>query len=250
MKHIFFFILIYISISFQSCTKKLDCINCKDNNVFSVLVITETDDFIHKSIDSGVLMVKNIGDKNNFNVYHSSNSKVLSSKNLKNISTIIFLNTSENILNIFEQKIMEKFIRSGRGFVGIHAAADTEYDWPWYGRLVGAFFRSHPDGTTLAKIKKVNTDNKITKHIDSIWEIEDEWYNFDFTDSDITVLLNLDEESYEGGENGDYHPITWFHDFDGGRSFYTGLGHLEETFKDEKFIELVKNGILYTSFRD
>ena len=96
----------------------------------------------------------------------------------------------------------------------------------------------------------INTDNKITRHIDSIWEIEDEWYNFDFTDSDIKVLLNLDEESYEGGENGDYHPITWFHDFDGGRSFYTGLGHLEETFKDEKFIELVKNGILYTSFRD
>ena len=225
----------------------INCLNCSSNNLYSVLVITETKGWVHDSIESGLKLIQNIGNKNNFNVYHSDNSSVITYKNLKEIKTIIFLNTTEEILTDVEQKVMESFIKSGKGFVGVHAAADTEYNWQWYGKLVGAYYRNHPE-VMNGKILTIN--HKITNHLDSEWEIEDEWYNFDYVNYDINILLHLDEDSYIGGEHPDYHPITWYHEYDGGRSFYTGLGHTKEVYDDERFIKLLEKGILYASYVD
>ena len=225
----------------------IDCLNCSSQNLYSVLVITETKGWVHDSIESGLKLIQNIGNKNNFNVYHSDNSNVITYRNLKEIKTIIFLNTTEEILTDVEQKVMESFIKSGKGFVGVHAAADTEYNWQWYGKLVGAYYRNHPE-VMNGKILTIN--HKITNHLDSEWEIEDEWYNFDYVNYDINILLHLDEDSYIGGEHPDYHPITWYHEYDGGRSFYTGLGHTKEVYYDERFIKLLEKGILYASYED
>ena len=151
------------------------------------------------------------------------------------------------ILTDVEQKVMESFIKSGKGFVGVHSAADTEYNWQWYGKLVGAYYRNH---TEVMNGKILTINHEITNHLESEWEIEDEWYNFDYVNYDINILLNLDECSYIGGEHPDYHPITWYHEYDGGRSFYTGLGHTKEVYDDEKFIKLLEKGILYASYED
>ena len=237
-------LLSFLSLSYSD---HIDCLNCSSQNSFSVLVITETNGWVHDSIDSGLILIKNIADRNNFNVYYSDDSSVITDNNLKDIKTIIFLNTTQEILTDDEQKVMENFIKSGKGFVGVHAAADTEYDWQWYGKLVGAYFRSHPD---VMNAKIFTVDHSITDHLDYEWEIEDEWYNFDYTNNNINILLNLDEKSYEGGEHPDYHPITWFHEYDGGRSFYTGLGHTKEVYLDERFIKLLEKGILYVSYQD
>jgi len=237
-------LLSFLSLSYSD---HIDCLNCSSQNSFSVLVITETNGWVHDSIDSGLFLIKDIGDRNNFNVYYSDDSSVITDNNLKDIKTIIFLNTTQEILTDDEQKVMENFIKSGKGFVGVHAAADTEYDWQWYGKLVGAYFRSHPD---VMNAKIFTVDHSITDHLDYEWEIEDEWYNFDYTNNNINILLNLDEKSYEGGEHPDYHPITWFHEYDGGRSFYTGLGHTKEVYLDERFIKLLEKGILYASYQD
>jgi len=240
--------LIFISI-ISSINEKPKCLNCSNENDFSVLVITETDGWVHDSIEAGLELIKYLGDKNRFNVYHSDNSRVINYSNLKSIKTLIFLNTTEDILSEDEQVVMQKFIQSGKGFVGVHSASDTEYKWKWYGELVGAYFKSHPEGTTNAKIIKIE-NGRFSKHLNPIWEVEDEWYNFNYTNDDINVVLELDEKSYYGGENGDYHPITWYHSYDGGRSFYTGLGHLKEVYSNKMFIELLEQGILYASFID
>ena len=240
--------LIFISI-ISSINEKPKCLNCSNENDFSVLVITETDGWVHDSIEAGLELIKYLGDKNRFNVYHSDNSRVINYSNLKSIKTLIFLNTTEDILSEDEQVVMQKFIQSGKGFVGVHSASDTEYEWKWYGELVGAYFKSHPEGTTNAKIIKIE-NGRFSKHLNPIWEVEDEWYNFNYTNDDINVVLELDEKSYYGGENGDYHPITWYHSYDGGRSFYTGLGHLKEVYSNKMFIELLEQGILYASFID
>ena len=240
--------LILISI-ISSINEKPKCLNCSNENDFSVLVITETEGWVHDSIEAGLELIKYLGDKNRFNVYHSDNSRVINYSNLKSIKTLIFLNTTEDILSEDEQVVMQKFIQSGKGFVGVHSASDTEYKWKWYGELVGAYFKSHPEGTTNAKIIKIE-NGRFSKHLNSIWEVEDEWYNFNYTNDDINVVLELDEKSYYGGENGDYHPITWYHSYDGGRSFYTGLGHLKEVYSNKMFIELLEQGILYASFID
>ena len=239
--------LLFINFFLFPFDTDINCLNCSSNNSYSVLVITETKGWVHDSIESGLKLIQNIGNKNNFNVYHSDNSSVITYKNLKEIKTIIFLNTTEEILTDVEQKVMESFIKSGKGFVGVHAAADTEYDWQWYGKLVGAYYRNHPE-VMNGKILTIN--HKITNHLDSEWEIEDEWYNFDYVNYDINILLHLDEDSYIGGEHPDYHPITWYHEYDGGRSFYTGLGHTKEVYDDERFIKLLEKGILYASYED
>ncbi len=240
-------VLLFINFFLFPFDTDINCLNCSGNNSYSVLVITETKGWVHDSIESGLKLIQNIGNKNNFNVYHSDNSSVITYKNLKEIKTIIFLNTTEEILTDVEQKVMESFIKSGKGFVGVHAAADTEYNWQWYGKLVGAYYRNHPE-VMNGKILTIN--HKITNHLDSEWEIEDEWYNFDYVNYDINILLNLDEDSYIGGEHPDYHPITWYHEYDGGRSFYTGLGHTKEVYEDERFIKLLEKGILYASYED
>ena len=239
--------LLFINFFLFPFDTDINCLNCSSNNSYSVLVITETKGWVHDSIESGLKLIQNIGNKNNFNVYHSDNSSVITYKNLKEIKTIIFLNTTEEILTDVEQKVMESFIKSGKGFVGVHAAADTEYNWQWYGKLVGAYYRNHPE-VMNGKILTIN--HKITNHLDSEWEIEDEWYNFDYVNYDINILLHLDEDSYIGGEHPDYHPITWYHEYDGGRSFYTGLGHTKEVYEDERFIKLLEKGILYASYED
>lgn len=239
--------LLFINFFLFPFDSDINCLNCSSNNSYSVLVITETKGWVHDSIESGLKLIQNIGNKNNFNVYHSDNSSVITYKNLKEIKTIIFLNTTEEILTDVEQKVMESFIKSGKGFVGVHAAADTEYNWQWYGKLVGAYYRNHPE-VMNGKILTIN--HKITNHLDSEWEIEDEWYNFDYVNYDINILLHLDEDSYIGGEHPDYHPITWYHEYDGGRSFYTGLGHTKEVYDDERFIKLLEKGILYASYVD
>ena len=246
MRLMTFLILINVTLSVNDMPK---CLNCSNENDFSVLVITETEGWVHDSIEAGLKLIKYLGDKNRFNVYHSDNSSVINYSNLKSIKTLIFLNTTEDILSEEEQVVMEKFIQSGKGFVGVHSASDTEYEWEWYGDLVGAYFKSHPKGTTNAKILKIE-NGRFTKHLSPVWDVEDEWYNFNYTNADINVVLELDEKSYYGGENGDYHPITWYHTYDGGRSFYTGLGHLKEVYSNKMFIKLLEQGILYASFID
>ena len=239
--------LLFINFFLFPFDSNIDCLNCSSNNLYSVLVITETKGWVHDSIESGLNLIQNIGNKNNFNVYHSDNSSVITYINLKKIKTIIFLNTTEEILTDVEQKVMESFIKSGKGFVGVHSAADTEYNWQWYGKLVGAYYRNH---TEVMNGKILTINHEITNHLESEWEIEDEWYNFDYVNYDINILLNLDEDSYIGGEHPDYHPITWYHEYDGGRSFYTGLGHTKEVYEDERFIKLLEKGILYASYED
>ena len=241
--------LLLLSIFLIQLDIDINCLNCSDKNSFSVLVISETKGWVHDSIESGIDLIENIGDKNNFNVYHSDNSKVITSENLKEFNSIIFLNTTGDILTKNEQNVMEQFIKNGKGYVGVHSASDTEYEWQWYGDLVGAYFRNHSD-VVDGKIFTVDNAHKITEHLNPEWNIEDEWYNFDYISDNINVLLKLDETSYEGGEHPDYHPITWYHKYDGGRSFYTALGHTKEVFKDERFIKLLEKGILYASLED
>ena len=131
--------------------------------------------------------------------------------------------------------------------MGIHSAADTEYDWPWYGKLVGAYFKNHPNNPSIrdAEIIKEDSMHVSCKHLPDRWERTDEWYNYKEINPDINILLRLNESSYEGGEHGDNHPIAWYHEFDGGKAFYTGGGHTRASFDEIDFKQHILGGILY-----
>lgn len=207
-----------------------------------VLVFSKTTGYRHQSIGAGKLALIKLGKENGFDVDTTENANAFREDNLKQYSAVIFLSTTLDVLDKYQQSEFKRFIEAGGGYVGIHAAADTEYEWPWYGKLVGAWFKSHPkiQEATLKKQSALNNDD-----LPETWTRTDEWYNYKKISDDIKVLYTLDEASYEGGENGDFHPIAWYHDYEGGRSFYTGLGHTEESYSDSLFLKHLLQGIKY-----
>lgn len=209
----------------------------------SVMVFSKTEGFRHDCIEIGIESIQKLGKQNGFKVDMTEDSDVLISS-LKKYDAIIFFNTTGDILTDSQQEKFENYIKKGGGFVGIHSAADTEYDWPWYGKLVGAYFLSHPK-QQQASIKVVNTNHSSTFFLGKVWSKFDEWYNYKDINTDINILMKLDEKSYKGGKNGENHPIAWFHEYDGGQVFYTGLGHTKESYQDEKFLKHILGGINY-----
>jgi len=210
-----------------------------------ILVFSKTKGYRHESITAGKLAFLKLGKENGFDVDTTEVADVFTEARLKNYNAVIFLCTTGDVLNQQQQNEFMRFIQAGGGFMGIHAAADTEYEWWWYGKLVGAYFKSHPK-QQVAVVKKVNNFSPAKEDkLPAEWKRWDEWYNYRNISPDIKVLYNLDESTYEGGENGSNHPITWYHDFDGGRSFYTGLGHTPESYTDETFLSQVLMGVQY-----
>ncbi len=235
MRLLHFFLLISLSFFISSATTK---------QKKKVLVFSKTAGFRHASIPKGKEALLLLGKENNLLVDTTEDATVFNSNNLKQYDAVVFLSTTGDIFNNEQQTAFENFIRSGKGFVGIHAAADTEYEWPWYNKLVGAYFVSHPK---QQKAKLTVTDHKhaSTKHLPHVWERFDEWYNYKSRNNDVKVLMTIDESSYEGGKEGAYHPMAWYHSFDGGRAFYTALGHTDESYKEENFLKHVLGGIRY-----
>ncbi|MXV16088.1 ThuA domain-containing protein [Hufsiella ginkgonis] len=209
-----------------------------------VLVFSKTTGFRHGSIEAGKAALVKMGNEQGFLVDTTENADWFTEDSLKHYAAVIFLSTTGNALNGIQQAEFERYIQAGGGYVGVHAAADTEYDWPWYGKLAGGWFLSHPKQQE-AVINVVNGDNIATKHLPAAWKRFDEWYNYKDLNPDVTVLLKLDEKSYEGGKNGDNHPIAWFHAFDGGRAFYTGLGHTDASYQEPLFLAHLLGGIKY-----
>jgi type 1 glutamine amidotransferase len=211
-----------------------------------ILVFSKTEKFRHSSaISAGKQVIEQLGKNNNFQVVVSEDSDAFTSENLAQFDAVVFLCTTGNILNQEQQDAFEKYIQSGKGFVGIHSATDTEYDWPWYGQLVGAYFKNHPPGQQDVMLNVVEPNHLATSHLPIKWQKVDEIYNFKWIGQGLNILINVDENSYQGGQNGDFHPISWFHSYDGGRSFYTALGHDEKSIQDPLLINHILGGIKY-----
>ena len=209
-----------------------------------ILVFSKTAGYRHESINTGKLALLKLGKENGFLVDTTENENYFNEDSLKNYSAVIFLNTTGNVLNSPQQISFERFIQAGGGYAGIHAAADTEYDWPWYNKLAGGYFLSHPQ-IQEATLNVLDKTHIASKHLPEKWIRKDEWYNYKELNTNVKVLLSLDEKSYQGGKNGDNHPISWFHEFDGGRAFYTGLGHTNESYADPLYLKHILGGIKY-----
>src|ERR1035437_8048677 len=198
MKHkLFIYILLcFISISVYSKPK--------------VLIFSKTAGFHHASIAVGIPAIIKLGQQNNFDVDTTTDSKKFTYDNLKQYAAVIFLSTTGDVLNDAQQAEFEKYIHSGGGFVGVHAATDTEYDWAWYGNLVGAYFKSHP-AQQMATLNIVDRHFIATQNLPAQWKRFDEWYNFKWIAPNLHILITIDEKSYTGGANGDNHPMSWYH---------------------------------------
>jgi type 1 glutamine amidotransferase len=221
--------------------------SAQDQSRFSALVFSKTGGYRHDSIDEGIAAITALGAAHRFRVDAGEDAAVFTDAQLAIYQVVIFLNTTGDILDDQQQAAFERFIRRGGGFVGVHSATDTEYDWPWYHELVGAYFTSHP-AIQPAAIDVVDRRHPSTRGLPSRWERTDEWYNFrSALGPDVAVLATLDETSYSGGTMGANHPIAWYHAYDGGRAWYTALGHTTESYAESLFLDHLLGGILWAA---
>lgn len=233
--------LIVIIISFA-----VACRNVNNNGKEKrVLVYSKTLDFRHTTIEDGIKMLQKIGKEGKLQVTATEDASVFTDDSLKQFDAVIFLSATGEILDHAQQTALKQYMEAGGGFMGIHAASGAEYHWPWYRKLIGAYFKSHPD---VQKAKLIVHKDKLFPITDSLpnpWIRTDEWYNWDSIPENVHVLISIDEDSYQGGEHGKNHPLVWYHDFDGGRSFYMELGHTAESYTEPNFVELVREGLQY-----
>jgi cytochrome c len=210
-----------------------------------VLVFSRTKGFRHASIPDGIAAVQALGAAHGFAVEATEDATAFTDQSLGRFAAVVFMSTTGDVLDSAQQEAFQRYIRAGHGYVGVHSATDTEYDWPWYGRLVGAYFKRHP-AVQEAKLDVRDRTHLATKCLPPTWTRRDEWYDFRAVPSaDATVLITIDETSYSGGTMGAVHPMSWAHTFDGGRAFYTELGHTPESYKDQLYLDHLAGGILW-----
>ncbi len=225
-------------------------------NQFNVLVFTKTAGWHHESIHEGVTAMRGLAERHSFDLQWHEDASRFNDEFLAQFDVVVFLNTTEDILNDDQQLAFENFIRSGKGFVGIHSASDTEYDWPWYNQLVGKMFHIHPLEQT-AMVDVVNADFPGMEAFPRRFMWTDEWYEFkpEEYSEDLVILLTLDESTYDpnlqwgektGKGTGD-HPVAWYQEFDNGRSFYTALGHIPAVYSDPWFLHHIYGGIYWAA---
>ena len=106
-----------------------------------VLVFSKTAGFRHDSIDEGIAAVCELAGAEGIAVDATEDAANFTAEPLGEYDAVVFLSTTGDVLNAEQQAAFEAYIQGGGGFAGIHAASDTEYDWPWYGDLVGAYFQ-------------------------------------------------------------------------------------------------------------
>lgn len=227
------------------CLVLLACVIAVSAHGQSLLVFSKTAGFRHGSIPDAIAAIQEIGIAEGYTVDTTEDAQEFTLANLSNYDAVVFALTSGDVLNASQQAAFEGYIQAGGGYVGIHSASDTEYTWPWYGLLVGAYFDNHP-AQQNATVLIENGTHPATAGIASPWSRFDEWYNFQSNPRpSVNVLATLDESSYSGGDMGADHPIAWYHQFDGGRSFYTGMGHTSASYTEADFVAHIAGGIRY-----
>jgi type 1 glutamine amidotransferase len=232
------------------------CTGKAQPNQFKALIVTTTNGWHHEALHHGVLAIKEMAKRNSFEAVLFEDPGSFTDKNLQQFQVVIFLNTTGDIFNAEQQKVMERFIQSGKGYVGIHSASDTEYEWEWYTKLVGRMFHIHPVIQT-AKLQVTDSSFPGLQGFANgkLWT--DEWYEFGKPlVNDLQVVLSVDESSYDpkadwgarkGVGMGKEHPVAWYHNYDGGRSFYTALGHVPAIYSDKAFLDHLYAGIYWAA---
>ncbi|MFJ8952859.1 ThuA domain-containing protein [Streptomyces sp. NPDC102381] len=215
-----------------------------------VLVFSKTAGFRHDSIPEGIAALKELGAADRLAVDTTEDATAFTPANLARYKAVVFLSTTGDVLDATQQKAFEGYVAKGGGYLGVHAAADTEYDWSYYGGLVGAWFQGHP-AIQPATVRVEDHHHPATRDLPDAWQRTDEWYNYRSNPRDkdrpVHVLASLDETTYTGGTmNGD-HPIAWCQNYGGGRAFYTGLGHTKESYADPAFRGHLRGGLQYAT---
>ena len=220
---------------------------------FKVLVFTKTAGWHHDAVHAGVTAVEELGKLHDFQVFWTADpARVMNDAELSKYQAVVFLLTTGDVLDDKQQAAFERYIRKGGGYVGVHSASDTEYGWPWYTKMVGHMFHVHPAvQTAVLQVRERNVPGMERFAPRTLFT--EEWYEFGpATSSKLTYLLSVDESTYKaetskGKGMGAFHPVSWYQAYDGGRAFYTALGHMGATYRDPVFLHHLYGGIYWAA---
>lgn len=218
-----------------------------------ILVFTKTTGWRHDSIPAAVQAFKKAAGDYGFTMVHSEESALFTPKSLDRFDAVVFLLTTGDVLNDQQQAALKGYMQAGHGFVGVHSASDTEchadHRWPWFLKMVGGCFMAHPNDPNVrqADLTVINRNHISTKDMPMTFRRADEWYDFSDFNKAVTVLVTVDEDSYGDAKMGmgKNHPISWYQAYDGGRMFYTAMGHTIASYSDPLFLDHLFKGLTY-----
>ncbi len=221
----------------------------------AMLVFSKTAGYRHDCIPVGKLAFVKLGKAHGYAVDTTEDATAFTSENLKKYKLVVFLCTTGTVLDTLQKQAFQQFIEGGGGFIGIHSATDTEYNWPWFGKLVGAYFKNHPSNSPLTGMLHVeDRNNPATRRMPENFSRSDEWYNFKYVNPDDHMLVTIDQTTYNSTQTstnviGDdkKHPVSWCHEYNGGRAFYTSMGHLKSAYSEPLFLDHLWGGIQYVT---
>lgn len=210
-----------------------------------VLIFSKTQGYRHESILAGVAAVSRLVRAQGLPVEATEDASRFCPEVLGQVRAVVWLSTMGPVLSADERRAFQQFVRRGGAYVGVHAASACEEDWDWYAELVGARFTQHPDFQP-ARLIVEDRAHPATRHLGATWLRSDEWYDFDRNPRGrVRVLLSVEEASYRGGGMGSDHPLAWCHELEGGRSFYTALGHASADYDDPAFLAHLDGGLAW-----
>lgn len=214
---------------------------------FRVLVFSKTLGFRHSNIPLGVEAIRDLGRRNGFLVDATEESDAITTENLSQYRVVVFLSVTGNVMNEAQEKAFQEFVLDGGGFVGIHGAlfgpSACQENWGWYHQLCGVAFKNH-SAVVAARVDVEDSSNPSTAGLPMHWVRTDEWYNYEGSPRGTAhVLATVDESTYKGGTVGNDHPIAWCKPMGKGLIWYTAMGHTEESFREEHFLQHILGGI-------
>jgi type 1 glutamine amidotransferase len=218
----------------------------------AILVFSKTAEFRHDSIPAAQAALRQLAAEHGWRADFTEDAALFTYERLALYDAVIFLLTTGDVLNTSQEAAFERYIRAGGGFVGVHSASDTEYGWAWYGGLVGAYNNQQNKHSSVvpATIQVVDHAHPSTAGLPDHWTRTDEWYNFATNPRpQVHVLMTVDEATYIGGTMGADHPIAWYHEYDGGRAWYTALGHTAESYREPLLLAHLWGGVEYAASR-
>jgi type 1 glutamine amidotransferase len=219
----------------------------------AILIFSKTAEFRHDSIPAAQAALRQLAGEHGWRADFTEDSAEFTYERLARYDAVIFLLTTGDILDATQQAAFERYIRTGGGFVGVHSASDTEYSWAWYDGLVGAHNnqKNKHSGVVTATLRVIDHANPSTAALPDRWIRTDEWYNFATNPRpQVHVLMTVDESTYAGGTMGADHPIAWCHEYEGGRAWYTALGHTIESYHEPLFLSHLWGGVEYAAHRE
>jgi hypothetical protein len=214
-----------------------------------LLYLTHSAGYRHEALPLSRTILSRIGQHSGlFDIVATDDVSQLSAENLARFAAVMFYTTGELPMSAAQKAALLDFVRSGRGFMGVHSATDTFYEWADYGALIGGYFDGHPWHQGV-RIDVADPTDALVSFLGRSFEIKDEIYQIrDFDEPGSRVLLRLDARSVDLSRDGVHQrsygwPLAWTRSYGKGRVFYTALGHEEAVWRDTRYQQLLLNAI-------